>query len=192
MPHRDPRDAARCETFDDGAVAFADGTILADRRRSPRRPRATDADADGPRPARLRPAPGLVDTHVHYPQIPVIGAMGLELLDWLAQRTLPEEAKMADPATRARPRSASSRLLAAQRHDVRARVRLATSRTPRRRCSRRPSAAGLRIASGLVVSDRNLRPELEVTPERGLRASRELLERWHGHGRLRYAVTPRF
>jgi len=29
--------------------------------------------------------------------IPVIGAMGLELLDWLAQRTLPEEAKMADP-----------------------------------------------------------------------------------------------
>ena len=52
--------------------------------------------------------------------------------------------------------------------------------------------AGLRIASGLVVSDRNLRPELEVTPEQAYAASRELLDRWHGHGRLRYAVTPRF
>ena len=31
-------------------------------------------------------------------------------------------------------------------------------------------AAGLRIASGLVVSDRNLRPELEVTPEQAYRA----------------------
>ena len=51
---------------------------------------------------------------------------------------------------------------------------------------------GLRIASGLVVSDRNLRPELEVTPEIAHAESTKLIERWHGHGRLRYAVTPRF
>jgi guanine deaminase len=51
---------------------------------------------------------------------------------------------------------------------------------------------GLRIASGLVVSDRNLRPDLEVTPDVAYRESRALIERWHGRGRLRYAVTPRF
>jgi guanine deaminase len=50
----------------------------------------------------------------------------------------------------------------------------------------------LRIASGLVVSDRNLRPDLEVTPEQAYERGRELRDRWHGRGRLRYAVTPRF
>ncbi len=53
-------------------------------------------------------------------------------------------------------------------------------------------ASGLRIASGLVVSDRNLKPELEVSPETAYATSKELRDRWHGHGRLRYAVTPRF
>jgi guanine deaminase len=57
---------------------------------------------------------------------------------------------------------------------------------------RAADGAGLRIASGLVVSDRNLRPELHVTPERAYEDSRALQDRWHGHNRLRYAVTPRF
>jgi guanine deaminase len=52
--------------------------------------------------------------------------------------------------------------------------------------------AGLRISSGLVVSDRNLREDLEVTPEVAYETSRALRDRWHGRGRLRYAVTPRF
>ena len=52
--------------------------------------------------------------------------------------------------------------------------------------------SGLRIASGLVVSDRNLLPELHVDPDAAYDAGRELAGRWHGRGRLRYAVTPRF
>ena len=40
---------------------------------------------------------GIVDLHVHYPQVGVIGAMGLKLLEWLRTRTLPEEARLADP-----------------------------------------------------------------------------------------------
>jgi guanine deaminase len=43
-----------------------------------------------------------------------------------------------------------------------------------------------------VVSDRNLREDLEVTPDVAYETSRTLRERWHGRGRLRYAVTPRF
>jgi cytosine/adenosine deaminase-related metal-dependent hydrolase len=42
--------------------------------------------------------PGLVDLHVHYPQIAVIRAMGMTLLEWLADRTLHEEARLADDA----------------------------------------------------------------------------------------------
>jgi len=52
--------------------------------------------------------------------------------------------------------------------------------------------SGLRIASGLVVSDRDLLPELRRTPDAAYEAGRELARRWHGRGRLRYAVTPRF
>jgi len=52
--------------------------------------------------------------------------------------------------------------------------------------------AGLRIASGLVVSDRRVPNKLQRSPEQADADGRELLERWHGRGRLRYAVTPRF
>ena len=54
------------------------------------------------------------------------------------------------------------------------------------------SAAGLRVASGLVVSDRGLLPELEVSADVAFESSRELLARWHGRGLIRYAVSPRF
>jgi guanine deaminase len=40
--------------------------------------------------------PGFVDTHVHYPQVRVIGALGMPLLEWLDRCALPEEARLAD------------------------------------------------------------------------------------------------
>jgi guanine deaminase len=56
----------------------------------------------------------------------------------------------------------------------------------------RVAAVGLRVAAGLVVSDRMLRPELMTTPERAYAEGLALAGRWHGKDRLRYAVTPRF
>ena len=56
----------------------------------------------------------------------------------------------------------------------------------------RASSTGLRVASGLVVSDRLLRDELLTTPEQAYAESVALAARWHGKDRLRYAVTPRF
>src|SRR5690606_26684650 len=53
-------------------------------------------------------------------------------------------------------------------------------------------ASRLRIISGMVMSDRGLLPPLHQTPQEAYEASRELIHRWHGKGRLRYAVTPRF
>ena len=42
--------------------------------------------------------PGFIDTHVHSPQIDVIGSYGTELLDWLNTYTFPAEMRFADPA----------------------------------------------------------------------------------------------
>jgi guanine deaminase len=54
------------------------------------------------------------------------------------------------------------------------------------------SARGLRVTSGLVVGDRLLRPELHTTPQRAYDEGLALANRWHGQGRNRYAVIPRF
>ena len=40
--------------------------------------------------------PGLVDTHTHFPQVRVIGGLGMPLLDWLERCALPEEVRLAD------------------------------------------------------------------------------------------------
>lgn len=40
--------------------------------------------------------PGFVDAHVHYPQLPVIGAGGKALLDWLTACTFPAEEQYRD------------------------------------------------------------------------------------------------
>jgi len=177
------------ETFSDGAVAFEDGRILACgayAEIAARHPAGETIDA---RDAFL--LPGFVDCHVHYPQIGVIGAMGLELLDWLRTRTLPEEARLADERyaeqvartfVRALIANGTTTALVFGSHFPGAQEALFAA----------AERAGLRIASGLVVSDRNLLPDLEVTPEFAFEAGRALVQRWHGRGLLRYAVTPRF
>ncbi|WP_328993233.1 guanine deaminase [Kribbella sp. NBC_01245] len=135
--------------------------------------------------------PGFVDTHVHFPQIRAVGGMGMPLMEWLDRYALPEEARMADASYAAGVADEFVRGLAAAgttsalvfgAHFASAVGTLFTA----------ASRVGLRITSGLVVSDRFLRPELLTTPERAHAESLALASRWHGVGRNRYAVTPRF
>ena len=41
--------------------------------------------------------PGMVDTHVHYPQTEIIASYGTQLIDWLNQYTFPAEGRFNDP-----------------------------------------------------------------------------------------------
>jgi guanine deaminase len=50
----------------------------------------------------------------------------------------------------------------------------------------------LRMITGKVLMDRNCPEFLRDTAESGARDSADLLSRWHGKGRLAYAITPRF
>jgi guanine deaminase len=89
--------AAALEAFSDGGLAYGDdGRVLRTGPFADVRAAHPDAKLVDASDAIL--IPGLVDLHVHYPQIAVIGAMGMTLLEWLATRTLPEEARLADTA----------------------------------------------------------------------------------------------
>jgi guanine deaminase len=135
--------------------------------------------------------PGFVDTHVHFPQVRMIGALGMPLLDWLERSALPEEARLAD-VTYARQVAAefvrglvaagTTTALVFGAHFASAVDALFTE----------AEEVGLRITSGLVVSDRILRPDLLTSPQTAYDEGVVLAKRWHGVGRTRYAVIPRF
>ncbi|GAA1516091.1 guanine deaminase [Kribbella lupini] len=135
--------------------------------------------------------PGFVDTHVHFPQIRAVGGMGMPLMEWLDKYALPEEARMADPEyagsvadefVRGLAAAGTTSALVFGAHYVDAMDTLFSA----------ASRVGLRVTSGLVVSDRLLRPDLLTTPDRAHTESVALANRWHDVGRNRYAVTPRF
>jgi guanine deaminase len=135
--------------------------------------------------------PGFIDAHVHFPQYRMLAAPGRDLLDWLSRFTFPEEARYGDPAHAAAAaevfldRLASNGTTAA----------LAFSSVHKVCAEALFSAAerrGMALATGKTMMDRNAIPAVQDDPETGARQSRELYRSWHGRGRLRYAVTPRF
>ncbi len=135
--------------------------------------------------------PGFVDTHVHFPQVRAIGGLGMPLLDWLERCALPEEARLADERyargvatdfVSGLAQAGTTTALVFGSHFAPAVDALFTE----------AARVGLRITSGLVVSDRLLREDLLTTPQRAHEEGLALARRWHGVGRSRYAVTPRF
>ena len=190
----DPFDAATTgpgfrHDDDLGLLVSDDGVILA------RGPFATVAAAHRPAPViDLRSGillPGLVDAHVHFPQVRVIGALGMPLLEWLDRCALPEEQRLASPSYAAMIAgefvaglisAGTTTSLVFGSHFAPAVDALLTE----------AARFGLRMTTGLVVSDRMLPEPLLTTPERAFDEAVTLASRWHGRDRLRYAVTPRF
>lgn len=135
--------------------------------------------------------PGFIDTHVHYPQVDVIASYGAQLLEWLNTYTFPAEAKFAD---RAHADAAASFFL----------DRLLENGTTTASvfCTVHPESVnaffgeserrGLRMIAGKCLMDQHAPIALRDTATTGIAESRELIERWHGHARSLYAITPRF
>jgi guanine deaminase len=135
--------------------------------------------------------PGFVDTHVHFPQARIIGALGLPLLEWLERCALPEEARLADVGyAREVADEFLDGLIGAG--TTTALVFGAHFAPAVDAFFEAASARGLRVTSGLVVSDRMVPPELRTTAQQAYDDGLALATRWHGIGRCRYAVMPRF
>jgi guanine deaminase len=135
--------------------------------------------------------PGFIDPHIHFPQTQVIASYGAQLLEWLEKYTFVEEQKFADPAHAARNAEFFLDELA----------RNGTT-TACAYCTAHPVSAEALFAAahkrnagmiaGNAIMNRNGPPGLLAPAPTAIPDSRDLIRRWHGTGRQRYAVTPRF
>jgi guanine deaminase len=134
---------------------------------------------------------GFIDSHVHFPQTPMIAAYGEQLLDWLNKYTFPTEQKYSDKEF---ARSVAKFFL---RENLRNGITCGCVY-----CTVYPQSVdalfeeaerlGLRLAAGKVMMDRNAPEKLLDTPKSSYDDSKALIKKWHGRGRLMYTITPRF
>ena len=135
--------------------------------------------------------PGFIDTHVHAPQLDVIASYGTELLDWLNTYTFPAEARHADPVVaQAGAERFLDALLAAG--TTSAAVFPTVHATSVEALFTSAQARGMRIIAGKVLMDRHAPDNLRDDVAGAERVCIDQIERWHGQGRIAYAVTPRF
>lgn len=135
--------------------------------------------------------PGLIDTHIHYPQTQVIASYGAQLLEWLSKYTFVEEQRFGDPEHARR----------VARFFLGELLRNGTT-TAVVYCTVHPGSAeaffteserrGTRMIAGKVMMDRSAPAALTDSAARGHEESRQLLDKWHRRGRQLYAISPRF
>ncbi|MGZ5474002.1 MAG: guanine deaminase [Thermoanaerobaculia bacterium] len=136
--------------------------------------------------------PGLIDTHLHAPQLEMIGSYGGHLLEWLNRYTFPTERKFEDPEHARRvARAFYDELL--RNGTLTALIFSTIHATATDIFFAEAERRGFRGIIGKTMMDRNA-PEylLDASAKRSYDESRALLEKWHGRGLLRYAITPRF
>ena len=135
--------------------------------------------------------PGMIDCHVHFPQVDVIASYGEQLLDWLNKYAYPAELRFVDAEHASNVadffvdellrNGTTTALVFATVHpqSVDAIFEKALSRN-------------MRLLAGKVLMDKNCPEELRDSAKSGYEDSRRLIGDWHGKGRLSYAITPRF
>ena len=135
--------------------------------------------------------PGFIDTHAHFAQMGVIGSFGAQLMDWLEQYTFVQETRFDSEDHSGQ--IAASYLDELILNGVTTSVVYGTSHIGSMDAFfAEADRRGLCMIAGKTLMDRNAPDELRDTAQSGYDDSKRLIERWHGKGRLHYAVTPRF
>jgi len=184
---QDIDDTASYRYLEDGAVTIENGKIIAVGVYSP-------ADAAGAEVIDHRPSlimPGLIDLHLHYVQMQVIGSYAPALLDWLHAYTFVEEQKFGQQGHAA--------AIATSFFDEL--IRNGTT-TAVAYCSVHPESVdaffteaarrNMLMVGGKVMMDRNAPEALLDTAQSGYDDTKALIARWQGKGRAHYAISPRF
>ncbi len=135
--------------------------------------------------------PGLIDCHVHFPQIDIIASYGAQLLDWLNKYAYPAEQKFADAEHAAEV--ADFFVDELLRNGTTTALVFATVHPQSvDAIFDKASSLNMRLISGKVLMDKNCPDGLRDDVKSAYEDSLQLIHKWHGKGRLSYAITPRF
>ena len=191
--HREPQgidDSAAYAYESDGALLVENGVIKASGSYAAVKAAAPEEVPEiDHRPHLI--VPGLIDTHLHFPQMQVMASYAADLLEWLNTYTFPEECRFVETAHAER----------IARHFFDEMIRHGTT-TATAYCSVHKTSAdaffaeslkrGMCMVAGKVMMDRNAPQGLLDTPEMSYDETRAVIADWHGKGRNHVAITPRF
>jgi guanine deaminase len=182
-------DEAAYRYVEDGAIHVVDGKVKAVGTFEELRLGARAAEVLDHRPHLI--VPGFIDAHLHFPQMQVIGSYGAQLLDWLNKYTFVEEQKFRDETHAAR--IATAFLDELVRHGTTSAVAYCSvHRQSVDAFFSEAARRGMLMIGGKVMMDRNAPEPLLDTAQSSYDDCKALIGAWHGKGRARYAITPRF
>jgi guanine deaminase len=134
---------------------------------------------------------GFLDSHVHFPHLPIVAKFGEQRLGYLNKYVFPIEKKYAEKSFAGAV--AKVFLQECLRNGI---------TTSCVYCTVFPQSVdalfeeaerlGMRLAAGKVMMDRNAPDYLLDTPKSSYDDSKALIKKWHGRNRIMYAITPRF
>ncbi|EJO93962.1 guanine deaminase [Ectopseudomonas mendocina DLHK] len=177
------------EYFEDGILLIENGKVAQVGPAAELLPKLAGVEIQHYRDALI--TPGFIDTHIHYPQTGMIASYGEQLLDWLNTYTFPTERQFEDKAHASDV--AAIFLKELLRNGTTTALVFGTVHPQSVDAFfEQADKLNLRMIAGKVLMDRNAPDYLTDTAESSYAESKALIERWHGKGRLHYAVTPRF
>jgi len=178
------------EYIDDGLLVVEDGLVVATGEASKLLPQLAEGCQLVEYSGKII-VPGFIDCHVHFPQLDIIASYGEQLLDWLNRYAYPVEMQFADEdhahevagifLDEMLDNGTTTALVFGTVHPHSADAIFAAA-----------ESRGMRLIAGKVLMDINCPDELQDDPVSAYTDSKALIERWHGKGRLGYAITPRF
>ncbi len=175
--------------FEDGILLIENGKVAQVGAAAELLPKLAGVEIQHYRDALI--TPGFIDTHIHYPQTGMIASYGEQLLDWLNTYTFPTEKQFED---KAHASDVAAIFLKELLRNGTTTALVFGSVHPQSVDAffEQADRLNLRMIAGKVLMDRHAPDYLTDTAESGYAQSKALIERWHGKGRLHYAVTPRF
>ncbi|MDU9407575.1 guanine deaminase [Pseudomonas sp. zfem001] len=175
--------------FEDGILLIENGKVAQVGAAAELLPKLAGVEVQHYRDALI--TPGFIDTHIHYPQTGMIASYGEQLLDWLNTYTFPTERQFED---KAHASDVAAIFLKELLRNGTTTALVFGSVHPQSVDAffEQADKLNLRMIAGKVLMDRNAPDYLTDTAETGYAESKALIERWHGKGRLHYAITPRF
>ena len=181
---------AAVEHFDDGLLVVEDGKFAQIGSAEKLLPTLSDeAQIEDFRGKLI--IPGLIDCHVHYSQLDIVASYGEQLLDWLNRYAYPAEASFAD-VNHAREVAGVFLDELLRNGTTTAMVFATVYPQSVDAIFEAAEKRNMRLIAGKVLMDKMCPEELSDDAESGYADSKDLIERWHGKGRLGYAITPRF